>query len=138
MNNERILTYNDAATIANLSERLLRLAATQTNLGEQLLDLLAISTILPPGIHDPLHVALYAEIRYVELASDQEHTITIVPPQEGDPSRGNISILTPVAIALMGCRIGAVVTAPLPFGRTQALMLTSLCGNDYSLATEER
>lgn len=138
MKNERILTYNDAATIARLSEHLLRLAATQTNLGEQLLELLAISTILPPGVHDPCHVALYAEIRYAELVSKQEHTLTIVQPQESDLGRGNISILTPVAIALMGCHIGAVVTAPLPFGRTQALKLTYVCGNNYSLATQER
>lgn len=138
MKNERILTYNDAATIARLSEHLLRLAATQTNLGEQLLELLAISTILPPGRHDPCAVALYAEIRYAELVSKQEHTLTIVQPQESDLGRGNISILTPVAIALMGCHIGAVVTAPLPFGRTQALKLTYVCGNNYSLATQER
>lgn len=138
MKNERILTYNDAAIIARLSEHLLRLAATQTNLGEQLLELLAISTILPPGVHDPYHVALYAEIRYAELVSKQEHTLTIVQPQESDLGRGNISILTPVAIALMGCHIGAVVTAPLPFGRTQALKLTYVCGNNYSLATQER
>lgn len=138
MKNERILTYNDAAIIARLSEHLLRLAATQTNLGEQLLELLAISTILPPGEHDPQHVALYTEIRYTELTSDQEHTITIVQPQESDFDRGNISILTPVAIALMGCHIGAVVTAPLPFGRTQVLRLTHVCRNDCSLATQER
>lgn len=124
MKNERILTSTDAATIARLSEHLLRLAATQTNVGEQLHELLTASAILPPGEHDHEHVSLHCEARYLDVLTGEEHTITIVQPQDSDAGRGNISILSPVAIALMGCSRGTVVDAPLPFGRTQSLKIT--------------
>lgn len=47
---------------------------------------------------------------------DEEETYRIVGPQEADPGAGLISNVSPIARALLGARVGDVVTAATPGG----------------------
>jgi transcription elongation factor GreA len=47
---------------------------------------------------------------------DEEETYRIVGPQEADPANGYISNVSPIARALIGARVGDVVTAATPGG----------------------
>ncbi|MCO5184695.1 MAG: transcription elongation factor GreA [Anaerolineae bacterium] len=53
-----------------------------------------------------------AEVDY----EDEEETYRIVGPQEADPGAGLISNVSPIATALLGARVGDVVTAATPGG----------------------
>lgn len=53
-----------------------------------------------------------AEVDY----EDEEETYRIVGPQEADPGAGLISNVSPIASALLGARVGDVVTAATPGG----------------------
>ena len=65
-------------------------------------------------------VTMNSRVRLRDLHSDAQLEITLVYPQYADVKAGKISILAPVATAVLGCRVGDKVTWPLPTGTGQA------------------
>jgi transcription elongation factor GreA len=53
----------------------------------------------------------------LEDETGKEHRYQIVGSDESEPGRGRISVLSPLARALIGKRMGDTVTAQLPGGR---------------------
>ena len=64
-------------------------------------------------------VTMNSRVRLRDLHSDAQLEITLVYPQYADVKAGKISILAPVATAVLGCRVGDKVTWPLPKGQAQ-------------------
>ncbi len=60
---------------------------------------------VPPDV-----VTMNSRVRLRDEASGGEHTYTIVFPADADPERGRLSILDKLAVELIGCRAGDVVT----------------------------
>lgn len=69
------------------------------------------STAVPPDV-----ITMNSVVRLRELKSKQELEITLVYPKDADVGRRKISILAPVATAVLGCRVGDHVRWPLPKG----------------------
>ena len=55
-------------------------------------------------------------VEVTDLGKDTTQTFRIVPPNEADPKQGLISSSSPVAQALIGCRVGDQVEIAIPAG----------------------
>ena len=62
-------------------------------------------------------VTMNSRVRLREVTTSTELEITLVYPQFADIATRKISILAPVATAVLGCRIGDTVHWSLPKGR---------------------
>lgn len=62
-------------------------------------------------------VAMHSKVTYREEPDGESRTVAVVPPAEARPSRGRISVLSPVGRALLGRRIGSIVSVSIPGGR---------------------
>jgi regulator of nucleoside diphosphate kinase len=60
---------------------------------------------VPPDV-----VTMNTRVRVRDAGSGAVHTFTIVFPSDANPAKGKVSILDALAVALIGCRVGEVVT----------------------------
>lgn len=67
-------------------------------------------------------------LRYRDLATQQEHRVTLVYPQHLASTEGAISVLAPVGSALLGLRVGQSIHWQVPGGH---LIELELLGIDY-------
>ena len=61
-----------------------------------------------------------------EDETGRRRDVQLVYPWEAAPSRGRISILAPVGVALLGLSVGQEIDWPLPNGRTASLRIVSV------------
>lgn len=52
----------------------------------------------------------------LDMEASEEMEVTLVFPQEADPSQGKISVLAPIGTAMLGYRVGDVFTWQVPDG----------------------
>lgn len=126
MKTERFITQSDATTLSTLAEHLLRMRDVNLNFAETLLDLLATAILLPENVNRPDCVALYSKVTYRLTDTNDRSSIVIVSPQEANASLARVSILAPLAMALLGHPVGATVEAVLPGGKVQFLEVTDV------------
>jgi transcription elongation factor GreA len=75
--------------------------------------------VIDPTKVDSDTVAFGATVTVLDLDTDQEEKYAIVGEHEADVDRGTISILSPIARALIGKREGDDVTLTLPKGERE-------------------
>ena len=66
-------------------------------------------------------VQMHSTVAYRDDATGEEHTVTLVYPEEADIASRKISVLTPVGTALIGLRSGQSITFAARDGRSQML-----------------
>ncbi|WP_242916426.1 nucleoside diphosphate kinase regulator [Pontibacter liquoris] len=71
-------------------------------------------------------VTMNSIVRLKELKSASEMEITIVYPKDADLASKKISVLAPVATAVLGCRVGDEVEWPAPQGGTVTYKVESI------------
>lgn len=71
-------------------------------------------------------VTMNSTVEFEDLQTGERGTVTIVYPDEIDPARRCISVLSPVGAALFGLREGAEAELPLPHGRTRRIRIRSV------------
>ena len=64
--------------------------------------------------HDRVAVNSIVTIR--DIDAEMSHDFTLVLPREADASRGRISVLAPLATALLGVRTGSEINWKMPGG----------------------
>ena len=96
-------------------EALARLAAG----GERgaLADLMLDSRFVADEALPPDRMALGTRVTYAEDPGSAMRTVTLVAPADADAAAGRISVLSPIGLALIGRRRGALTDAHLPNGR---------------------
>jgi len=83
----------------------------------ELQDLLARAQVIDPSKLAHERVSFGSTVVLIDHDSDEEVRYTIVGSQESDPSKGLISIQSPMARALLGKEEGDEVELQLPGGR---------------------
>ncbi|MDF1691290.1 MAG: GreA/GreB family elongation factor [Zhongshania sp.] len=68
-------------------------------------------------------VSLYSETHFNDVQTGSQRIVTIVMPWESSVTEMRISILSPVGIALIGARVGAVIEWPLLRGESTTLII---------------
>lgn len=114
MKTERILSQEDAAILSRLAEHLLRLREVKENFAESLIDLIGTSILLPENVRRNDCVALYSTVTYRDVGSSLHESTTIVCPQNAHGVLAQVSILSPLAMALLGRIVGSIVEVALP------------------------
>jgi regulator of nucleoside diphosphate kinase len=66
-------------------------------------------------------VQMHSTVTYRDTESGEEHTVTLVYPDEADIEVGRLSVLTPVGVALIGLRKGQTITWVTPSGKPRNL-----------------
>ena len=83
--------------------------------------------IVVPQAEVPAEIAtMEARVVFEEAGTGRTREVTLCYPKEADPSRGRISILAPVASALLGLRVGDSIDWPMPDGRLATIHIASV------------
>jgi regulator of nucleoside diphosphate kinase len=107
LHNERVLTELDHVRLSKLLDAKAHPAL------ESLLDLAELmhSHEVPANI-----VTMYSRITIADPRSGKRQQMTLCYPGDADPSKGFISVLSPVGMSLIGLRLGAVTEWKTPGG----------------------
>ncbi len=124
--NELLLSASDAALVASL--RLLRdtMAPAEAEAADDLADALAEARTVPGERLPRDRVSMNCRVQYVEEPGGVRRRVLIVHPREANAAEGRISVLSPVARALLGRRRGAVACVEIPGARALALRVVSI------------
>lgn len=76
--------------------------ARHPDLADRLLEELGRAKIVPDAKLPDDVVAMHRHVTYRDESTGQDKTVTLVYPEEADISRGYVSVLTPIGIALLG------------------------------------
>ncbi|MHC2066433.1 GreA/GreB family elongation factor [Bremerella sp. T1] len=69
---------------------------------------------IPPDV-----VAMYTTVQLRDVSSRELDLFTLVFPNEANIIEGKLSVLAPIGTAILGQRIGDVVTWPVPSGNVK-------------------
>jgi regulator of nucleoside diphosphate kinase len=84
------------------------------------------AVVVPQAQVPPGTVTMDARVVFEETETGRRREITLCYPREADPSCGRISILAPVASALLGLAIGDSIEWPMPEGRRATFRIASV------------
>lgn len=105
----RYLDHDDAYQLRMLVEQLLRVRDVQFNAAEKLIELIATAMILPVNSERDDYVSLNSEVDYRKYGTNEIQTTKIVYPHEANDSSGCPIGPAPLAMAMLGHRVGSVV-----------------------------
>ncbi len=71
-------------------------------------------------------VTMNSKVQFIDQESQKLSEVTLVYPQDADVTKGRVSILAPVGIALIGLRVGQTIQWPMPNGHKRSLKVLSL------------
>jgi regulator of nucleoside diphosphate kinase len=78
-------------------------------------------------------VALHSNVTYEEHPSGRRRTVTPVLPENADPAKARISVLSPIGLALIGRQCGSVVKAATPNGKGLIVRIVDTMGGDNAV-----
>ncbi len=124
--NEIRLTERDAARLERaLIEQLRREDAAPQGTAE-LEAILDAAAVVPASAIDPQVVTMNSTVVLEERPSGNRTTLTLVYPNEADPERARVSVLSPVGRALVGARVGEVIDVVVPNHGSRKLLVAEL------------
>lgn len=93
---------------------------------EALNDLMEAPELVPPREVPPDVVTMYSMVALADLDGGPERRLTLTYPQDAEPARGFVSVLSPVGASLLGLRVGDVARWHTPDGREHAARVVAL------------
>jgi regulator of nucleoside diphosphate kinase len=101
---------------------LLRRLASHPHLAAELSKAAVVdSRRVPPDV-----VTMNSRVLFEDASTGERRMVTIVFPQQADPSKGFISVLAPVGTALLGLASGQSIVWPFPDGATRSLRVLQI------------
>ena len=91
-----------------------------------LLDELNRAEVLPPDQVPAEVVTMHSEVECEDMASGEQHILTLVYPNEADVERARVSVLAPVGSALLGLSVGQSIDWQAPGGRPLKLQVKAV------------
>ncbi len=98
---------------------------TESKISESLEEELARATIVPQKEIPEDVVTMNSKIRFTIEDSGKESEVTLVYPKDADVTCGQISVLAPTGMALIGLKVGQAIEWPMPNG-SRKLKVTSV------------
>lgn len=123
-----MITQNSPLVITDQDyERLaLLLQHTENNSAGVLEEELARATVVPQKEVPADIVTMNSKVEFMDQNTQKQSEITLVFPQDADVTKGKVSILAPVGIALIGLRVGQTIQWPMPNGHKRELKVTGI------------
>lgn len=117
------LTEHDYRRLRELVPMLERRATALDSGVDTLEELLDVAQIVQPD-RVPRHVVtMNSTVRFEDVVTREQRTVTIAYPNAAEPSQGRISVLSPVGMALIGLGEGQEADLPLPHGRSSRIRI---------------
>ena len=91
-----------------------------------LMDELNRAEVLPPERVPADVVTMHSRVECEDIATGEDHVLTLVYPNEADVEKGRDSVLAPVGSALLGLSVGQSIEWEAPGGRTLKLRVRSV------------
>lgn len=85
----------------------------------ELSTMLSNAQVIDPATLEHNKISFGSSVRIVNLDNDKESSYTLVGGIESNPSKGLISVSSPIAKALMGKQVGDEVSITLPSGECE-------------------
>lgn len=99
-----------------------------------LIDKLAKARLAPPGRLPAGAITIGSKVSYRDELSGSVQHVTLVWPEHADISRGDVSVLTPVGVALLGLAMGDQYRWTTRTGAERALTVLDVAGKHEPLA----
>jgi len=93
---------------------------------EVLGELLDVAETVPSTDIDPDVVTMNSQVLVSDEASGEQRKLTVCYPDDAEPNRGFVSVLSPVGLALLGQRVGTPVTTFTPAGQQRSLHIDAI------------
>lgn len=117
------ITAPDYRRLSRLVADLGRFTPSAFSGAETLAELLdAGRIVLPEGIPGDI-VTMNSRVLYEDIEAGGLREVTLSYPEDADPARGRISVLSPVGAALLGLAAGEETVLPLPHGRSACIRI---------------
>jgi regulator of nucleoside diphosphate kinase len=115
MNKRIFVTINDYQRIIGMIE-LASMRSKIPNDVDRLVTNLKCARMLPQENISGDIITMNSSARLTELSGGKEIEITVTYPQEADNLLKKVSVLSPIGIALLGSRVGDIVSWKVPSG----------------------
>ncbi|MBV8035900.1 GreA/GreB family elongation factor [Roseateles sp.] len=89
-------------------------------------DVLDAADLVPSRAVSPDIVTMYSQVELADLATGQRHRLTVCYPADAEPTRGFVSVLSPVGASLIGRRVGSIARWRTRAGEQGAAELVAL------------
>ena len=93
--------------------------------------------IVDPKSVPPDVITMNSRVQLVDLDSGETMEYTLVFPQEANLEKGKISVLAPIGTAMLGYRVGDVISWQVPSGerriRVKAILYQPEAAGDFDL-----
>lgn len=117
---EKRTIYITELDMERLKERLLESEAVpegdRENLAELEQELMRAEVVSPQEVPGDV-ITMNSLVRLKDLDTKKELTYTLVFPADADAAQNKISVLAPIGTALIGYRVGDIITWEVPAGR---------------------
>lgn len=87
---------------------------------------LARARVVEPSEVPANVVTMNSRFRYIDSATGEARTVTLVYPTNADPRAGRLSVLAPVGCALLGLSVGQSIEWPLPHGHVRSFGIAEI------------
>lgn len=116
MTKPRYLQQHDAAVLSRLAAAWLGAGGERACAGARLADILATAILLPESEGPAQYAALYSHVSCRNLGNGEREGVFIACPQDANLALAQVSLLTPLALAVLGRACGSVVRIEDPAG----------------------
>ena len=113
---ELVVTDTDLARLSEMARALQANRHPYRQYAGQLEAELARARVVPRGEIDADVVTMNSTIRIREQRGREVEEFTLVYPNEADALNGRLSVLAPLGMAVLGARVGDVITWRVPAG----------------------
>jgi regulator of nucleoside diphosphate kinase len=117
------LTAHDLQRLRRLVAELAQRSHSMQESADALEETLDTGRIVAPQDIPGDVVTMNSQVQFEDLESGELREAAVVYPEDSNPATGNISVLSPVGIALLGLAAGDEAVLPLPHGRTACIRI---------------
>jgi regulator of nucleoside diphosphate kinase len=93
---------------------------------ETLEEILDLARLVQPEMVPNTVVTMNSKVLFEDVQTQEMGTVTIVYPQDADPSNNKVSVLSPVGAALIGESEGKEIGLPLPRDLTRRIRIINV------------
>jgi regulator of nucleoside diphosphate kinase len=119
-----VLTATDERRLAHLLEA--KADELDPRTVELLEDELARARIVDSSQVPPDVVTMNSAVSFEDLETGERSEVTLVYPSASSGTEGRVSILAPIAAALLGLSVGDSIEWPMPNGQPRRLRVTAV------------
>ncbi|TDQ45135.1 nucleoside diphosphate kinase regulator [Tepidicella xavieri] len=133
---DRTVTELDHVRLRNLMRR--RQDALPQSAVHLLSELIDNADVVPSRDVGAEIVTMYSQVRLRERPQGHERVLTLCYPDDAEPEKGFVSVLSPVGVALLGARAGCCIRWLAPDGRQHEAEVAEIlfqpeASGDYTL-----